>query len=271
MPRAASRRHYLMCHPTYFDVSYAINPWMDLANPVDRSLALAQWEGLRATYERLGHHVDLIEPLPEQPDMVFAANGALVVDGRVLGAAFRNPERADEAPAFRGWFEAAGFADVRTPKHLNEGEGDFAVVGDVILAGTGFRTDHAAHLEAQELFGRLVVSLSLVDPHFYHLDTALFALDDENVAYYPAAFSEGSQEVLRQLFPDAVLATRADAVAFGLNSVSDGRHVVIESAAVELVGALAMRGYEPVPVDLAEFRKAGGGPKCCTQELRAGR
>ena len=31
----------------------------------------------------------------------------------------------------------------------------------------------------------------------------------------------------------------------------------------------AGRGYVPVPVDLSEFRKAGGGIKCCTQEIRS--
>jgi N-dimethylarginine dimethylaminohydrolase len=270
MRRTATLRHYLMCRPTHFDVSYAINPWMDPAVAVDRELAVVQWEQLRATYERLGHRVELIQPLPELPDMVFAANGAFVVAGRVYGSQFRNPERADEAPAYRSWFDGAGYPDVRTPKQVNEGEGDFTVVGGVILAGTGFRTEHAAHLEAQEYFGRPVVSLTLVDPRFYHLDTALFALDDENVAYYPAAFSAGSREVLRRLFPAAVLATEADAVAFGLNSVSDGRNVIIAAAAERLVDALAGGGYQPVPVDLSELLKAGGGAKCCTLELRPG-
>lgn len=269
MRRTAGQRRYLMCRPTYFDVSYAINPWMDPANTVDRGRADEQWQTLCDTYESLGHSVELIEPLPELPDMVFAANGAFVVDGRVYGAQFRNPERTDEAPAYRSWFTAAGFPAVRTPKQVNEGEGDFTVLGDLILAGTGFRTEHAAHLEAQDYFGRPVVSLTLVDPRFYHLDTALFALDDTNVAYYPAAFSAGSREVLRRLFPDAVLATETDALAFGLNSVSDGRNVVIAAAARELADALAGRGYQPVPVDLSELLKAGGGAKCCTLELRS--
>ena len=57
------------------------------------------------------------------------------------------------------------------------------------------------------------------------------ALDDRHVAYYPGAFSTASQRILRQLFPDAVLADRADAEAFGLNLVSDGRHVVLNAEA----------------------------------------
>ena len=122
-------------------------------------------------------------------------------------------------------------------------------------------------------FGHPVISLTLVDPRFYHLDTALFVLDDSaegnNVAYYPEAFSPGSREVLARLYPNAVLATLDDALAFGLNSVSDGRNVFIAPQAEALTSTLADRGYVPVPVDLSEFRKAGGGIKCCTQEIRS--
>lgn len=267
MTMHATHRRYLMCRPTYFAVEYAINPWMDPSRPVDRELAIAQWEQLRRTYLDLGHTVDEIEPLPGLPDMVFAANGATVIDGQALEVQFREPQRADEAPAYRNWLEQAGFP-VHAAKHVNEGEGDFLVVGDYLLAGTGFRTAHAAHAHAQEIFGRPVITLQLVDPCFYHLDTALAVIDDRTIAYLPEAFSTGSQAVLRRLFPDAIEAALADAAAFGLNAVSDGRNVVLPVQAGGLAAALRERGYQPVTVDLSELRKAGGGAKCCTLELR---
>ena len=65
-----------MCRPTYFAVDYKINPWMDPTAPVDVDKAVAQWETLVATYRKLGHDVDFIDPIPGLPDMVFAANGA---------------------------------------------------------------------------------------------------------------------------------------------------------------------------------------------------
>ncbi|MBC8090781.1 MAG: amidinotransferase, partial [Pseudonocardia sp.] len=80
-----------MCRPVHFAVVYAINPWMRPDLPVDRERAVRQWELLRQTYLDLGHRVDLLDPVPGLPDMVFAANGATVVDGRVLGARFRHP------------------------------------------------------------------------------------------------------------------------------------------------------------------------------------
>lgn len=245
---------------------------MDVAVPVDRARAVRQWEALRRVYVDLGHEVHVVDPVPGLPDMVFAANGGLVVDGRALGARFTHPEREAEGPAYLRWFAAAvaeGLLDeVVEPVEVNEGEGDLLVVGDVVLAGHGFRTSRRAHDEVAALLGRPVVSLELVDPRYYHLDTALAVLDAETVAYLPEAFSADSRATLRRLFPDALLATAEDAAVLGLNAVSDGRHVVLAAEATGLAAALRERGFTPVGVDLSELRKAGGSAKCCTLELR---
>jgi N-dimethylarginine dimethylaminohydrolase len=261
-------RHYLMCRPTYFTVDYRINPWMNPSAPTDNSLAIQQWTELRQAYLSLGHTVEEIEPIPGLPDMVFAANGATVIDGIVYGAQFRHPQRAAEAPAYLDWFNQAGY-ETHEAKNVNEGEGDLLLTDRYLLAGTGFRTDHGAHLESQELFGRPVVTLRLIDPRYYHLDTAVTVLGGDNIAYLPEAFSPGSLRVLRQLFPDAIIASSEDGEVLGLNSVCDGRNVVVPVQATGLVKQLAAHGYQPVPVDVSELRKAGGGPKCCTLELRA--
>lgn len=266
--RTATPRRYLMCPPTHFRVSYAINPWMDPNTAVDTALALAQWESLRECYLRLGHSVKLLDPVPGLPDMVFAANGATVVDGKVLGARFRNPERSAEASAHLDWFRRNGYREVREAMHINEGEGDFVVTRSWLLAGKGFRCSPQAHAEAQEFFGRPVIGLDLVNPRYYHLDTALAVLDGDEVMYHPPAFSAGSRAVLRRLFPDAIETTDGDAAVFGLNAVSDGRHVLLPKAAGALAERLRERGYEPIAIDLSELLKAGGSVKCCTMELR---
>lgn len=267
-PRASTPRRYLMCPPTYYRVTYSINPWMDPGKPVDLALALAQWEELRDRYRALGHTVEELTPRPDLPDMVFAANGATVVDGRVLGARFTHPERWAEAGVHLQWFRSHGYAQVREPEHINEGEGDFAVTATWLLAGRGFRSSPLSHPEAQEFFGRPVIGLDLVDPRYYHLDTALCVLDGDEVMYYPGAFSPGSRAVLERLFPDALVASEEDAAALGLNAVSDGRHVLLPQAAVGLFEPLRARGYEPIGMDLGELLKGGGSVKCCTQELR---
>ncbi len=274
--RRAAPRHFLMCPPTYFDVVYAINPWMDLSVPVDRGRAVAQWEALRAAYEAHGHRVDVVDPVPGLPDMVYAANGGTVVGGKALAARFAFPQRQPEGAAYESWFATVGaergLTSLGQASDTNEGEGDLLLAGDVLLAGTGFRTTRAAHEEAGRLLGVPVVTLELVDPRFYHLDTALAVLDTEGrsprIAYYPGAFSPASRAVLAERYPDAILATEADAAVLGLNAVSDGRHVFLTDRATGMHAQLREHGYVPVGVDLSELLKGGGSVKCCTLELR---
>ncbi|HEY5361573.1 MAG TPA: amidinotransferase [Streptosporangiaceae bacterium] len=267
--RTATRsRTYLMCPPEYFTVGYSINPWMHPDRPVDTVRAYRQWEQLRGTYASLGHTVHTITPVAGLPDMVFAANGGCVIDGKVLGARFRYPQRAAEAPAYLRWFSERGYPVVREPHAVNEGEGDLVYTGRAILAGHGFRSDVAAGSELAELCGLPVISLRLVDPRFYHLDTALVVLDSDTAAYYPAAFDDAGAAALSSHFAELIEAKDEDAEVLGLNAVSDGRHVVLPEQAHGLAAQLAAAGFEPVPVDLSEFLKSGGGPKCCTLELR---
>lgn len=265
--RTARHRTVLMCRPEHFTVVYRINPWMDPQRPTDTALAVRQWEALHQTYLDLGFDVQLIEPLEGLPDMVYAANGGFVIDNIAYGASFTYPERQPEGPAYMDWFRAHGF-DVRVPAEINEGEGDFLLVGGVILAGTGFRSASNSHEELASIFGRDVVSLTLINPSFYHLDTAIAVLDDDNIAYLPSAFDEASLAVLRERFPDAAIVTEEDAAVLGLNSFSDGDNVVIASRAKDFERQLRERGYNPIGVDLSELLLGGGGVKCCTLELR---
>ncbi len=132
------------------------------------------------------------------------------------------------------------------------------------------------------MFGREVVSLNLVDPRFYHLDTALAVLDPvvgeenggpaaANIAYLPHAFDDASRAILEERFPpDAILVSDEDGAVFGLNSASDGYNVIISPRAKGFEKQLRERGYNPITVDLSELLLGGGGIKCCTLELRGG-
>ena len=272
--RTPLKRTVLMCKPTHFTVVYRINPWMDPALPTDTALAVAQWQTLYDTYVGLGYDVHLIDPIAGLPDMVYAANGGFVIDNIAYGAKFTHPERQPEGPAYMDWFRANGF-DVRDPDEINEGEGDFLLVGDVILAGTGFRSASDSHLELGRIYNRPVITLTLVNPSFYHLDTAIAVLDSGTsvgggeIAYLPSAFDEASLAILRERFPTAIIVSETDAAILGLNSYSDGYNVVIASRAVGFEQQLRERGFNPIGVDLSELLLGGGGVKCCTLELRS--
>ncbi len=277
--RIQQRRRYLMCRPEHFTVSYRINPWMEPAKPTDTAKAVAQWQTLHDTYLALGHEVELIDAVSGLPDMVYTANGGFIIDGRALGVRFRVAERSGEERPFMDWFAANGF-EVIEPIEVQEGEGDFLLVGDTILAGTGFRSVGDSHREIAEVFGREVVSLRLIDPRFYHLDTAISVLDPvegpggvekANIAYLPAAFDDESRRILEERFPDAITVSDEDGAVFGLNSASDGYNVFISPRATGFEAQLRERGYHPVLVDLSELLLGGGGIKCCTLELRGNR
>lgn len=264
--RIPSVRHYAMTAPTFFTVEYAINPWMDTSTAVDTHVAMNQWEALRQTYKELGHTVELVEPVAGLPDMVYAANGGLLVNGKALVARFAYPQRTGESVAYAEWMTRHGFDPAET-RHINEGQGDLLVVGSIVLAGYGFRTERQAHAEIAALVGMPVVSLELVDPRFYHLDTALAVLDDTTIAYYPPAFSDESRARLLDLFPDAIEVSAADAAVLGLNAVSDGLNVVLPAAATGFAEQLREAGFRPIGVDLSELLKGGGSVKCCTLEV----
>jgi N-dimethylarginine dimethylaminohydrolase len=271
--RVAHQRTVLMCRPEHFTVSYRINPWMHPEDPTDTSLAVRQWEQLYKIYQDLGFVIELIDPIAGLPDMVYSANGGFTLDGIAYGAKFQYDERGPEGPAYMEWFRSHGF-EVAEPVSVNEGEGDFLLVGDRILAGTGFRSDADSHDELRRIYHREVVTLKLIDPSFYHLDTAIAVLDPvavnghNNIAYLPKAFDRESLDILEELYPDAVLVNDDDAAVLGLNSFSDGKNVVIASRAVGFEASLRERGYNPIGVDLSELLLGGGGVKCCTLELR---
>jgi N-dimethylarginine dimethylaminohydrolase len=205
-------------------------------------------------------------PHPDLPDLVFAANGGIVIGDRALLPRFRYPERAGETELFGAALAAFGVREIRTAEHVNEGEGDFLLTGGRILAGTGPRTAADAVDEVAEFFGLPAVPLHLVDPRFYHLDTALARLDADLVAYWPEAFDARSRGVLAELFPDAVLATEADAAQLALNLVSDGSTVLMAPGRTALAADIADRGFQVEYVCTDELRKAGGGAKCCVLE-----
>jgi N-dimethylarginine dimethylaminohydrolase len=270
--RVATRRRYVLCPPTYFDVVYAINPWMHPGTVVDHERALAQWQTLVDTYVSLGHEVHIVPPVAGLPDMVFAANGGIAVDGRAISSRYRFPQRTGEERPFHDALLALGI-DVHRPEYVLEGEGDVLVAGRHVLVGSGFRSDPRAAADIGRRLavpaGREVVALELVDERYYHLDVALAVLDETAAAYLPEAFSAESIARLHRVFDDLIPCTLEDAAVLGLNVVSDGLHVVMEQAATGLAEALQHKGFRPIGVDMGELRLSGGAVKCCTLELHA--
>ncbi|MBI2297434.1 MAG: amidinotransferase [Armatimonadetes bacterium] len=261
----------LMCPPDVYDVAYEINVWMSVRNRPDTSLAARQWGALHhALAEELGLDVALVPPMPGAPDMVFAANAGLVWGRRVLLANLRHPQRRVETPAFRAWFEAAGYQVLEPPAGVPfEGEGDALLAGDVVLAGYHQRTAIAAHRWLGETLGLEVLSLELPDPRWYHLDTALLVLRPGLVAWYPGAFDDYARRVIESRF-ETLAVVETEALRFGCNAVVAGRSVVLPAHCPRLQADLERLGNRTLAVPMTEFIKAGGACKCLVLRLDLG-
>jgi N-dimethylarginine dimethylaminohydrolase len=258
----------LMCPPTYFDIEYEINPWMHTEDPVDRSLALAEWQQLADIYKKLGWEVHTMKPVKGLPDMVFTANGGMVLKDKVVLPHFRAPDRQPETEKFKQWFDSQGYKKIFMPRYDFEGEGDAFAWNDYIFMGYPWRSDQPGHKEVADFFGLKPVSLHLANPRFYHLDTALTVIDDKTVAIYPKAFSEGALKILSGLVPNIIEASEEDAFAYGLNAMTDGQNIVLSDKAAGLIENYKKRGMTVFPTPISEFQKSGGGVKCLTLELR---
>jgi ornithine--oxo-acid transaminase len=261
-------RRYLMCPPAHFDVAYAINPWMDLAVGVDRERAQRQWDALAATLREAGAEVEVLEPLPGLPDLVFTANLGLVDGETFVPARMRHPERRPEPAHAEAWFRARGVQIRRLSENVfQEGAGDALPFGATLVAGHRSRSSASAYAELARLVEGRILPLELVDERLYHVDIAFCPLDSSSALIAPGAFDADGRRLLAELVPDPIMLTDEEAFAFCANAVVVGRTIVMPACTPRLELELRERGFEPVVVDVSEFLKAGGGPRCLTLSL----
>lgn len=262
----------LMCPPKLYDVTYVINPWMrGNIGKSSQLKAMEQWSNLYSELSKIAHVV-LIEPAAGSPDMVFTANAGIAHAGTVVISSFYHRERQDEEAHFRRWFAEAGYRVVDLPREMSfEGEGDglFSSDGSRLWVGYGSRTLEESHAALRALWDVDVISLHLVDPRFYHLDTCFAPLNDGSVLYFPAAFDAASLAHIEAFYPPElrIVVGEEDALRFACNAVNIGRTIVLNRISKELESTLAARGFKVVQVDLDEFLKAGGAAKCLVMKL----
>lgn len=262
----------LMCAPKIYDIHYVINPWMaGNVNQSSRERAIEQWGQLHRALTEIAN-VQLVEPQPGSPDMVFTANAGLIRDGIAAVSSFYHRERQGEEHHFRRWFQEFGFALCDFPRATPfEGEGDalFEADGSRLWAGHGPRTSKDSHAQLRKLWNVEVVSLQLVDPRFYHLDTCFCPLSNGDVMYYPAAFDMESQHSIEARYPDArrIPVSEADALQFACNAVNIGHTIVLNTVSAPLSTELRSRGFRVIETELTEFLKAGGAAKCLVLRL----
>jgi N-dimethylarginine dimethylaminohydrolase len=270
---------FLMTDPSCFDVCYRINPWMQPAAWTADGLtaAMAASAQLKAALQAAGATVETVGAVRGLPDLVFPANAAVVLDGQVLLARFRHPERQGEEAVFRSAFaklKTRGLVReiVELPDDVfHEGAGDciWDAGRRLFWAGHGPRSSRAALSVVARTFGQEVVPLELASDRFYHLDTCFCPLVGGEVLYYPPAFTAQALAAIRARVPEALRIEAADqeAAAFCVNAVNIGRTIIMARPPASLRTTLQARGYHLVEIDLDPFILSGGAAYCMTLRL----
>jgi arginine dihydrolase len=267
----------LICPPTYFDVVDRKNPFMTMQTPVDRKNALRQWQALRQTFAATGLHVHEYAPLQGAEDMVFAANPALAGLNRngdrvAVASRMKFPSRRVEVPAISERLTQLGYAvDSSIPDSVGfEGGGDavWHPGRHALYAGYGWRSDAASHPVLGRVFEAEIVPLRLTDERFYHLDTALCAVDSDTALIVAEAFDQDGLHQLQRRFQRVLRLDLDEALSMAANAATgaDGS-IVIDRLANKTIATLESLGYEVRPVDTSEFRKSGGSVYCMKQYL----
>jgi N-dimethylarginine dimethylaminohydrolase len=241
---------------------------------VNLAAAQAQWEALCAVLKGCGVSIELIDPVPDLEDMVFAANQVFVGFHEELGkfivpSRMVHKSRQREVPFYVSWFAKNGYRvlNLDLGDEYLEGHGDLLwhLGRSCIYAGYGFRTTQRG-LElfriAMDKLGFGVVPLQLVSSHFYHLDTCLAPLNGEAALIYPGAFSSESLDRLYSSWKRMYELTEEEALRFTANGIVTSGHYITPHMTRHLEDILGAEMLIPVLVDTSEFEKSGGSAFC---------
>ena len=270
----------LFCPPTYFEIRDVKNPFMHGAGPVDRAKAEAQWEGVRRGFEEAGVATEVIPPVQDLEDMVFANNPIFVGEGEgqrkfIVPSHMRFPSRQREVPYFVEWFRARGYQVIELDygDEYLEGHGDLSwhTDGSKVWAGYGIRSTRGGMEKFAAAMRQLdiaVTPLQLTDERFYHLDTCFAPLTSEAVLIYPGAFSREALASIRAGCPRVHEVDEQEALGFVCNGVAANGSFLTPRLSPGLARALKREGLEPAVVETSEFEKSGGSV-CCLKLLFA--
>lgn len=280
----------------WFDDGQAINAFMDSSVKVDREKAQAEHDAIREALQSAGVKVVQVKPPENCQDGVYTANWALVRGSKAVMSRLPNA-RTGEEPYAAQILRDLGKEIYTIPDGLKfSGQGDALPCGNLLLAGSGYRSDPAAQRFVAETLGYELVQLQTVpqknwfgrpiinkasgwpDSFFYDIDLALSILrfpEGEQkglIAWCPEAFMPESQRTLRAL--DALdkieISLHEAKDAFACNLVSTGKTVVMGAHAPNFTAKLRARGFNVLTPEISELLKGGGYIRCTTLTLDNG-
>lgn len=242
-----------------------------------RALALTQHSKFIEAIEKCGGEAFTVPYVYRAYDSVFMKDNAILVDSHLGRRAFlarpATPERAMEPIARAEHLRELGFEIAGQSEAMLEG-GDVVLspLGNHAFLGYGFRSSRQAEGEVARFLGVEVTSLRLVDPYFYHLDTAfnLIVADGRQIALiYPEAFSFESRQKLNfhPLIDEVISVPRDEALNLALNWVEINGTIVFGGGAPVTKTILESFGKIVVTRELDQFKMAGGSAACLVAQV----
>ncbi len=223
--------------------------------PIEYSQAVKQHAAYRATLEKCGATVVVLETNLAHPDCCFIEDTAIVLDEAIvltpMGTAAREAEPAGIEPELRKYGEVVRIL----PPAAIDG-GDVLRIGRTLHVGSSGRTNRmgiSALLEIGSRYGYRVEAVPVTG--CLHLKTAVTALPDDSLLVNPAWLPKDA-------FPGIERTLVSAEEPWGANVVRIGNAVIASSAFPRSIERIRARGFEVHPVDLSEFAKAEGGVSC---------
>ncbi|MBI3540579.1 MAG: hypothetical protein HY073_00250 [Deltaproteobacteria bacterium] len=291
----------LMGDPAHFQISGGANPltrnWWGKRKFVDLEKAKLQWKNLYNLLISLGVKIHVIPADPNRPGLVYPANAGVML-GHQFILSNLIPTRAAEKPIYDLFLRQLGIQTVSLKSRF-EGEADFFPVGDQYIftyGGVvtqkfvpqlslppwtrvyGFRSERQAMEELRPFLpkGADIIDFELIEESHYHGDTVFCSFGEER--QYLLAYLEGlapeSRERCRHIFKDRLIPLSSrDAFFYAANAYQvqtpEGLKLIIpEGVSDKLLAQIEALKVTPIPIDVSEFLKKGGGAvKCMIGEL----
>jgi dimethylargininase len=222
-------------------------------------LVLRQWEAYCLALEECGLTITRLEADLDFPDSTFVEDAAVLTpDGAMLtrpGAASRLGEVAAIADAVRRFYPAA--TQIEAPGTLDGG--DICEAGSHVFLGISQRTNAEGARQLAEHLTKEGYSSSCVDVRemtsILHLKSGISYIGDNTLVVMEemadwTAFA--GYDLLRVSVQES----------YAANCVRVNDRVLVATGYPEMAGELVGRGFDPLDLDMSEFRKMDGGLSC---------
>ncbi len=199
-----------------------------------------------------------LAPDLEHPDSTFVEDTAVLTKQAAILACPGAMSRLGEVARIREVIERfySAIHAIEAPGTLDGG--DVCEAGNHFFIGISHRTNEEGARQLSNLLAADGFTTSLVEIRtnsILHLKSGIAYLDNHNLIVM-------DELAERNEFAGYNLVRLPAAESYACNCVLVNDRVLIPAGFPQLQSALAIRGYEPLPVDMSEFRKMDGGLSC---------